>query len=156
MGQILLSIGSTEFLDGRIHGENVMLHKTVIPRGTKLRRINLSRKTAPCLRCGQISKRHSIGTRHLREVGISAPVILEVIYSKHYCTKCRKHFSLPMEHLAQPSGRFTNRVRRTAMGMVLDLSMTLEKASQRMRQKYYVHVPATTLHEWCSMETKLD
>ncbi len=133
-----------------------MPHKTVLPRGTKIRRINLSRKTAPCPKCGTVSKRHSVGRRRLREVGISAPTVLEVTYSKHYCVNCRKHFSLPMDHLAQPSGRFTNRVRRTAVDLVVKQSMTLERATQRMRQKYHVHVPPTTLHDWVVAEMKVD
>ncbi len=131
-------------------------NKTIIPRGTKIRKINLSRKTAPCPRCSAISKRHSIGHRRLREVGISGPTVLEVTYSKHYCVNCRKHFSLPMDHLAQPSGRFTNRVRRTAVDLVVKQSLTLEKATQRMRQKYHVHVPPTTLHDWVVAEMKVD
>jgi transposase len=130
--------------------------KTVVPRGTKVRRINLSRKIATCPKCGTASKRHSIGTRRLREVGISGPTVLEVTYSKHYCVTCRKHFSLPMDHLAQPSGRFTNRVRRTAVDLVIKQSLTLEKATQRMRQKYHVHVPPTTLHDWVVAEMRVD
>jgi len=133
-----------------------MPRKTVMPRGTKIRRINLSRKTAPCSKCGTVSKRHSIGRRRLREVGISAPTVLEVTYSKHYCVNCRKHFSLPMDHLAQPSGRFTNRVRRTAVDLVVKQSMTLERATQRMRQKYHVHVPPTTLNDWVLAETRVE
>lgn len=129
-----------------------MAQKTALPRGVKIRKINLSRKTAPCPHCGTISKRHSIGQRKLREVGISAPTLLEVTYSKHYCPTCRKHFSLPMDHLAMPSGRFTNRVRRTAVDLVVKQSMTLEKATQRMRAKYHVHVPPTTLHDWVVAE----
>ena len=125
-----------------------MSRKLSIPRGTKIRRINLSRKIAPCPRCGTASKRHSLGKRKLREVGISAPTMLEVIYSKHYCTTCRRHFSLPMEHLALPSGRFTNRVRRTAVDLVTKQDLTLEKATKRMELKYHVHVPPTTLHDW--------
>jgi transposase len=129
--------------------------KVVAPRGTKFRKINMSRKTSPCPKCGEMSKRHSIGRRRLREVGISGPTVLEVTYSKHYCEKCRKHFSLPMDHLAQPSGRFTNRVRRTAVDLVIKQALTLEKATQRMRQKYYVHVPPTTLHDWVVAELTL-
>ena len=81
------------------------------------------REGEPCPKCGTVSKRHSIGRRRLREVGISAPTVLEVTYSKHYCVNCRKHFSLPMDHLAQPSGRFTNRVRRTAVDLVVKQSI---------------------------------
>jgi len=53
-----------------------------------------------------------------------------------------------MDHLAQPSGRFTKRVRHTAVALVVKDAMILEKASERMRLKYHVHVPPTTLHDW--------
>jgi len=128
--------------------------KIVLPRGVKIRKINLSRKVAYCVKCGTLSKRHSLGHRRLREVGVTGPTILYITYSKHYCLKCRKHFSLPMEHIALPSGRFTNRVRRTAVALVLKEAMTLEKATLRMRQKYHVHIPPTTLHDWVMAEKK--
>ena len=131
-----------------------MSRKLSLPRGTKIRKINLSRKSAPCPKCTAIGKRHSIGKRTLREVGISGPTVLEVTYSKHYCIRCRKYFSLPMCHLAMPAGRFTNRVRRTAVDLVVKQAMTLEKSTQRMRQKYHVHVPPTTLHDWVVAEMK--
>ena len=127
-----------------------------VPAGTsrqvRYKQINLSRKESVCPKCRTVSKRHSEGRRRLREVGVSYPVVLEVTYSKHYCPKCRKHFSQPMEHIALPSGRFTNRVRRTALDLVLRRSMTLEKATHRMSQMYHVHVPPTTLHDWVVAE----
>ena len=125
------------------------------PRGVRFRGINLSRKMIECPKCGTVSKRHSEGTRQLREIGITSPVVLVVTYSKHYCTVCRKHFSQPMEHIAMPSGRFTNRVRRAALDMVSAQQLTLEKAANRMRQKYFVHVPPTTLHDWVVSESML-
>lgn len=125
-----------------------MARNSCLPRGTKVRKLNLARREKECPQCGEISKRHSIGARRLREVGLSGPTVLEVTYSKHYCERCQRHFSLPMDHLAPPSGRFTNRVRRTAVDLVLKQKMTLEKAAGTMMQKYHVHVPPTTLHEW--------
>ena len=129
-----------------------MSRKLAIPRDTKIRRINLARKSASCPKCNQMGMRHSLGQRRLREIGIVGPTILEVKYSKHYCVKCRRHFSQPMDHLAMPSVRFTNRVRRTAVDLVMKQAMTLEKATQRMRQKYHVHIPPTTLHDWVYAE----
>lgn len=111
-------------------------------------KINLSRKNAPCPQCGTISKRHSIGKRLLRDANISIPTTIEVIYSKHHCTKCRKYFSLPMDHLAQPGGQFTNRARRIAVDLVVKQKMTLKRAAQQMQEKYHVCVPFTTLHDW--------
>jgi transposase len=106
----------------------------VSSQGIKVRQINLSRKTAICPRCGTIGKRHSVGHRRLREIGIAGPTVLEVIYSKHYCPTCRKHFSLPMDHLALPSGRFTNRVRRTAVDLVVKNDMTGEFVAEHIAQ----------------------
>jgi hypothetical protein len=126
--------------------------KVAVPRGTRIRRINLSRKTARCPVCRELSKRHSEGLRTLREIGINHPTVLQVAYSKHFCGVCRKHFNIPMEHLAQPSGRFSNRVRRTAVELVSRQSLTLEKATLRMKQKYHVHVPPTTLHDWVAAD----
>lgn len=128
--------------------EKTMSAKVVAPRGTKFRKINMSRKVSQCPRCGGLSKRHSIGRRRLREVGISGPTILEVTYSKHYCERCRRHFSLPMEHLAPAGGRFTHRVRRAAVAMVVAQALALDKAALRMRQKYFIRVSPSTLHDW--------
>jgi transposase len=132
---------------GQIVSDNAVAEK-VVTLGTKCRRMNLSRETTPCPKCTTVSRRHSIGKRTLREIGISGPTVLEVTYSKHHCPTCRKHFSISMDHLAQPAGRFTNRVRHTAVALVVKDAMILEKASERMRLKYYVHVPPTTLHDW--------
>ena len=129
-----------------------MARGLVIGEGVKIRAINLSRKIVECPRCNTDSKRHSLGHRWLRDIGLSAPVILEVTYSKHYCPKCERHFNLPMEHLAQPGSNFTNRVHRTAIDLVAKQDYTLEKATEFMERKYQVHVPATTIHDWVAVE----
>jgi len=118
----------------------------------QVRKINLSFKRAPCPRCGSVSKRHSVGDRRLSEIGISKPTVLEVKVSKHFCNKCRKHFTVDANHIAQPSCRYTNRVRRTAVNLVQSESLTLEKAAHKMRQKYHVRIPSTTLHDWLVAE----
>jgi transposase len=115
---------------------------------TKIIKINLSRKQSRCPDCDEICKKHSVGERQLRDVGISTPTVLNVKYTKHYCSNCKKHFSLSMEHLAKKNGRFTNKVRRTAVDLVTSQSMTLEKATIYMNQRYHVLVPMTTLHDW--------
>lgn len=125
-----------------------MRRKKEIPKGTKIRRINLSRKTCPCPRCDTISNRHSVSDRILKEVGMSGPTVLKIIFSKHYCSNCRKYFSLPMNHLASPGARCTNRVVRTAVKYVVEDALTLEKASRKMKEKFFVDIPVTTLHDW--------
>ncbi len=117
-------------------------------RGTKFRNINLSRCSARCPVCGAASGRHSNARRRLREIGVAGPTVIVVTYSKYYCEACRKHFSTPMDHLAPKTARFTHRVRRTAVDLVTRDALTLEKAALRMRQKHFVTVPSSTLHDW--------
>lgn len=114
----------------------------------QINRVNISVKSAKCPYCGAPAKRHSIGRRRLTDIGISGPRAMEVTYSKHFCEKCRKHFSQSMDHLAHPAGKFTNRVRHTAINLVLSQALTLEKATQRMREKYHVSVSPAKLHDW--------
>lgn len=114
----------------------------------KTRRINMSRKSARCPVCGGANARHSIGRRRIHEVGVHCPAVLVVTYSKHYCEQCRKRFSLPMEHLAPARSRFTNRVRRLAVDLILALGYTYDRAELRMRNKYHVRTPISTMHDW--------
>lgn len=120
----------------------------------KTRRIHMSRKAAPCPCCGSVCRRHSNARRHLWEIGVTGPTVVEVTYSKHYCERCRKHFSLPMDHLAPTYGRCTWRVRLAAVDLVVHQAMTLDKAAARMLEKHHVRVPPTTLHDW--MKAELD
>lgn len=121
------------------------------------RRIMASTKFDNCPRCGQLSKRHSVGRRKLREIGIRGPTVLLVTYSKHYCEHCRKHFSKDLSYLAPPSGRFTHRVRKTAVELYKrGKNMTFEKVSIAMRARYYVYCPPTSIHEWWVEELAAD
>lgn len=117
-------------------------------RTVQIRRMTISRREAHCPHCGMPGRRHAVGMRRLREIGITGPVVLVVTYSKHYCEVCRKHFSVDMNHLAPAHGRFTNRVRGRALDLLLRRRLTLCAASCRMRRDHYVHVPTTTMHEW--------
>lgn len=118
---------------------------TLLP---KTRRMNISRKTALCPCCGSVCRRHAVGCRRLHEIGVERPVDVEVTYSKHYCARCRKHFSVDMTHLAPAGGRFTHRVRRTAVDLVVGRGMTLDEAAYCMLRRYFVHTPPTTVHDW--------
>lgn len=113
-----------------------------------VRNINLVRRVAPCSRCGKMSKRHSMGQRNLYEVGIDGPVMLKVEYSKHRCPNCQRIFSSPMDSLAKPRSRFTNRVRQRALHYITCDSLTLRETSEKMMAEAHVRIPITTLHDW--------
>ena len=120
---------------------------------TKTSVIDLSRKLCSCPRCNERDcKRHSVSRRRLKEISMGEEsAVLEVIYSKHYCPECNKHFSLPMPHLARSSGRYTNRVRSAAIKLVFEGS-TLSGASKYMNSKFKVHVPPNTIFDWVVTE----
>lgn len=121
-------------------------------RAVRVRSINMVRKRAACPRCGWAGVRSHKGRRHIAEIGLSGPTVLEVVYSKHYCKQCGKYFSVDMSHLAPDSGRYTRRVRNTARTLVERKGLTLERASGVMRSKYFVRVPPSTIYEWLADE----
>jgi len=115
---------------------------------TTTRRIDISRKNARCPVCGAVCFRHSNGVRTIRDLGVSGAVVIRLRYSKHYCEACRRNFSVSAGHIAPRGSRFSYRVRRTAISLVSGDGMTLEQASRRMRQRHFVNVPLTTIHDW--------
>lgn len=121
-------------------------------KGTKVHKINLLRNTGLCPRCGTVCKRTHKHTRQLHEVGISVPTVLEITVGRYLCLVCCKYFTLSLDHLTWSRGKFTLRVRRTAVDLVVKQSFTLDMAAERMRKKYHVHIPSSTLHEWVKKE----
>jgi len=117
--------------------------------------VNLSRKTAPCPKCKTIGKRHSEGKRKLHDVGVGRQCILEITYSKHYCVKCRKHFSAQMDHLAQRGARYTHRVHRTAVDYAINHSMALRKVAGKMKEDHHVNVSESIVHKWVIADSKI-
>ena len=65
----------------------------------------------PCPRCGQTAYRDRRVRRTLHDLGnplTGRPRELIVIYSQHYCTRCRKYFNADMTDLAAPGSHYTN------------------------------------------------
>lgn len=88
----------------------------------------------------------------MREIGLSLPTFVNITYSMHFCERCRKHFTPSMEHLAFFRGKFTSRVRRTAVAMAATMSLAM--AADEMFRRYRVRVPISTLHEWVGSEKR--
>jgi transposase len=117
---------------------------------TKIKLISRMHKKAPCPSCGRVCRRRSRGERQLRDLGLTHPVVLEVHYSKHYCSSCEQYFNAPMEDLAEPGSLFTSEVKKKALATVLQDRVPLRKAVDRMLRDFYVHVPLSTLQAWVS------
>ena len=77
----------------------------------------------PCPRCDHLAYRHTSGQRTLHDLGdlsTGCPVDLLVIYSSHYCSKCRKHFNIDLSDVAPPGGHYTHRVTQLAVRLVVE------------------------------------
>jgi transposase len=126
--------------------------RAALREGVTLRAVNLSRKVVECPVCGTVSKRHSLGHRWLRDIGLTQPSILEITYSKHYCTKCERHFNIPMEQLAHKESHYTHRIHRAAVDLITKQNLTFEAAQSFMERKYHVRVPTSTMSDWINFD----
>jgi len=80
---------------------------------SKIRCQSRNYRRRPCPHCGQSASRDRRVRRTLHDLsnpltGRSRDLIL--IYSQHYCTRCRKSFNADMTDLAAPGSHYTKRV----------------------------------------------
>ena len=76
----------------------------------KIRCQSRNYRRRPCPRCGQSAYRDRRVRRTLHDLGnplTGRPRELIVIYSQHYCTRCRKYFNADMTDLAAPGSHYT-------------------------------------------------
>lgn len=121
-------------------------------RDVRRRVIRLDRPQAPCRRCGAAAKRHSAGKRQVHDLGVDAPAVIDVTYSKHYCPLCKKHFCIAMDHLARDASHYSERVRRKAIDLYLREGLTFDATAARLRERHHVVVGRSTLHDWITDE----
>jgi hypothetical protein len=77
----------------------------------------------PCPRCGHSSYRDRTARRSLHDLGdtlTGRPRDLIVLYSQHYCTRCRRYFNADLTDLAEPGSHYTRRVVDTAVRLVVE------------------------------------
>lgn len=113
---------------------------------------NVERKRMECPKCGCLSKRHSTGTRTLKDLHFR---LVKISYTKFYCPGCRKHFSHIPEGIdveARPSSRYTVRLQKEAVYRVVRLGYTLEKTTLHIQREHGAWVPPTTLHDWVTSD----
>ena len=71
-----------------------------------------------------------------------------LIYSQHYCTRCRKYFNADMTDLAAPGGHYTRRVVDTAVRLVIEDGLPYRTASWSLWRDHRVFVPYATIQNW--------
>ena len=104
-----------------------------------------------CPRCGQSAYRDRRVRRTLHDLGnplTGRPRELIVIYSQHYCTRCRKYFNADMTDLAAPGSHYTKRVVDTAVRLVIEDGLPYRAASWSLWCDHRVFVPYATIQNW--------
>ena len=126
----------------------------------KLIRIDRNFQRQACPRCGYAAYRDRVYTRRLHDVGdldAGRPRELEINYSQHCCSRCRKYFNADTSDLAPPLSHYTHRVTpcphrkvrvSLAVRTVVEDGLPYAPASWRLWRDFRVFVPwATTLRE---------
>ena len=76
----------------------------------KIRCQSRNYRRRPCPRCGQSAYRDGGVRRTLHDLGnplTGRPRELIVIYSQHYCSRCRKYFNADLSDLTLPNSHYT-------------------------------------------------
>jgi transposase len=105
----------------------------------------------PCPRCGRQAYRDRVFVRHLHDVGdlvSGRPHALQITYSQHYCSACRKYFPADLSDLAPPYGHYTHRVMGLAVRHVVEDGLPYRNASWTLWRDHRVFVPFATIQNW--------
>lgn len=106
---------------------------------------------SPCPRCGHLASRHTSGQRTLHDLGdlkTGRPIDLLVTYSSHYCSNCRKYFTVDLADVALPGSHDTRRVIQLAVRFVVEDGVPYRPASWHLWRDHRVFVPCGTLQNW--------
>ena len=105
----------------------------------------------PCPRCGHSAYRDRQFRRTLHDLGnplTGRPCDRIVIYSQHYCTRCRKYFNADMTDLAAPGSHYTRRAVDTAVRLIIEDGLPYRTASWSLWRDHRVFVPYATIQNW--------
>jgi hypothetical protein len=76
------------------------------------------------------------------------PRDIELIYSQHLCTKCRKYFDADTSEYALLKSRYTHRVVSLAVRLVVEDGLPYQAASWHLWRDHRVFVPFATIQNW--------
>ena len=105
----------------------------------------------PCPRCGHSAYRDRLARRTLHDLGnplTGRPCDIVLIYSQHYCSRCRKYFNADMTDLADPGSHYTRRVVDAAVRLVIEDGLPYRTASWTLWREHRVFVPYATIQNW--------
>jgi transposase-like protein len=89
--------------------------------------------------------------RTLHDLGdlvVERPRDVHLIYSQHYCCKCKRYFNVDMSDLAPPKSHYTHRVIALAVRLVVEDGLPYRAASWHLWRDHRVFVPYATIQNW--------
>ena len=104
-----------------------------------------------CASCGHSARRYDVAHRRLHDLGDSRqgrPIDIVLLQSKHRCRTCRRYFLADVSDLALPKSRYTIRVQRTAVRLVIEDGLPYRPASWHLWRDHRVFVPWPTIQNW--------
>ena len=140
-----VKLGPGEYLP-----EGIFQRVEDLPR-PKVVKENRVRETQPCPKCGQPAPRDKTVSRTLYDVGdlgLGRPRTLQITYSQHYCTRCRKYFNVDLSDLAAPKCLYTRRVQDLGVRLAVEDGLPYRSASWHLWRDHRVFVPFATLQNW--------
>ena len=105
----------------------------------------------PCPQCGHSAYRNRQVVRRLHDIGdvvLGRPRDLQVVYSQHYCSRCKRYFHADTSHLAEPGSHYTHRVVALAVRLVVEDGLPYRIASWHLWRDHRVFVPFATIQNW--------
>jgi len=121
-----------------------------LPKAKILRR-SRSYTHQPCPRCGKRCGRDRVFTRTLHDVGdlvATRPRDIQLVYSQHHCTRCRRYFNADTSDYALPNAHYTHRVVSLAVRLVVEDGLPYQAASWHLWSDHRVFVPFATIQNW--------
>ena len=118
------------------------------PRIERRRRVYRRRR---CPFCGGKARRCGIAHRVLHDLGDARggqPVDIQLTYSTHQCSWCRRCFNADMDDLALPKCQYTHRVQQRAVRLVIEDGLPYRAASWHLWRDHRVFVPFATIQNW--------
>jgi hypothetical protein len=76
------------------------------------------------------------------------PRDIQLEYSQHRCTTCRKSFNADMAAYAWPKAHYTHRVVALAVRLVIEDGLPYQAASWHLWRDHRVFVPFATIQNW--------
>jgi hypothetical protein len=76
------------------------------------------------------------------------PRDIQLTYSLHRCSRCRKSFAADMSDYAAPKAQYTHRVVSLAVRLVVEDGLPYQAASWHLWRDHRVFVPFATIQNW--------